>query len=142
MIQGSGRAYRQQVAALLGWELQKGSRQIQLRPEGQATFSGAYEMINTALCAAGLRTFPRTWCRSTPTPVACGVSSRTGRRASRGITLITRVAGSHRAHRRVSMRSDFEAWIRDHCDSRIGRNDRTMATVCFRAMQSHRAMSP
>ena len=43
---------------MIGWELQKGSRQIQLRPEGQATFSGAYEMMNAALCRSGLAYVP------------------------------------------------------------------------------------
>jgi DNA-binding transcriptional LysR family regulator len=43
---------------VIAWELQKGSRQIQVRPEGQATFNGAYEMLNAALRGSGLAYVP------------------------------------------------------------------------------------
>jgi len=44
---------------VIAWELQKGSRQVQVRPEGQATFNGAYEMMNAALCGSGLAYLPQ-----------------------------------------------------------------------------------
>lgn len=43
---------------VIGWELKKGSREVQLRPEGQATFNGAYEMMNAALSGSGLAYVP------------------------------------------------------------------------------------
>jgi DNA-binding transcriptional LysR family regulator len=35
----------------MAWELQKGSRQVQVRLDGQATFNSAYEMMNAAVSA-------------------------------------------------------------------------------------------
>lgn len=43
---------------VIAWELQKGSREVQVRPEGQATFNGTYEMMNAALCGSGLAYVP------------------------------------------------------------------------------------
>ena len=43
---------------VIAWELQKGSREVQVRPEGQATFSGAYEMLNAAVSGNGLAYVP------------------------------------------------------------------------------------
>ncbi|MFL6663006.1 MAG: LysR family transcriptional regulator [Rhizobacter sp.] len=43
---------------VIAWELEKKSRQVQVRPEGQATFNGAYEMMNAALCGSGLAYVP------------------------------------------------------------------------------------
>lgn len=43
---------------LYAWELKKGSREIQVRVEGQFTFNGVYQMINAAIDGAGLAFVP------------------------------------------------------------------------------------
>ncbi len=43
---------------LLPWELQKGEQRLQVRVEGQATFNGAYQMLNAALSGFGLAYVP------------------------------------------------------------------------------------
>ncbi len=41
------------------WELCQGERQIQARVSGQATFNGAYQMLNAALAGVGLAFLPQ-----------------------------------------------------------------------------------
>src|SRR5450830_1489134 len=41
------------------WELGQGERQIQARVSGQATFNGAYQMLNAALTGVGLAFLPQ-----------------------------------------------------------------------------------
>ena len=38
---------------LYAWELQKDGKEVQVRVEGQATFNGAYQMLNAALSGVG-----------------------------------------------------------------------------------------
>lgn len=40
------------------WELKKGSRNVQVRVDGQFTFNGAYQMLNAAIDGAGLAFVP------------------------------------------------------------------------------------
>lgn len=40
------------------WELRKGTREMQVRVDGQLTFNGAYQMLNAALAGAGLAFIP------------------------------------------------------------------------------------
>ena len=44
--------------ALYAWELKKGSREIQVRVEGQATFNGVYQMLHAAVSGCGLAFVP------------------------------------------------------------------------------------
>jgi DNA-binding transcriptional LysR family regulator len=43
---------------LYAWELKKGSREIQVRVDGQLTFNGVYQMLNAAIDGAGLAFVP------------------------------------------------------------------------------------
>lgn len=43
---------------LLAWELQKGRRELRVRVEGQATFSGTYQILAAALDGLGLAYIP------------------------------------------------------------------------------------
>jgi DNA-binding transcriptional LysR family regulator len=43
---------------LYAWELKKGSRELQVRVEGQATFDGVYQMLEAALSGGGLAFVP------------------------------------------------------------------------------------
>jgi DNA-binding transcriptional LysR family regulator len=43
---------------IYAWELKKGSREVQVRVDGQCTFNGAYQMINCALSGCGLAFVP------------------------------------------------------------------------------------
>jgi DNA-binding transcriptional LysR family regulator len=44
--------------ALYAWELKKGSNEIQVRVEGQATFNGVYQMLQAAVSGCGLAFVP------------------------------------------------------------------------------------
>jgi DNA-binding transcriptional LysR family regulator len=46
------------LGGVYAWELKKGSRNIQVRVDGQFTFNGAYQMLNAALDGAGLAFIP------------------------------------------------------------------------------------
>jgi DNA-binding transcriptional LysR family regulator len=46
------------LGGVYAWELKKGSRNIQVRADGQFTFNGAYQMLNAALDGAGLAFIP------------------------------------------------------------------------------------
>ena len=44
--------------ALYAWELEKDSRETQVRVEGQATFNGVYQMLHAAVTGCGLAFVP------------------------------------------------------------------------------------
>ncbi|WP_028220424.1 LysR family transcriptional regulator [Paraburkholderia oxyphila] len=46
------------LGGVYAWELKKGSRNMQVRVDGQFTFNGAYQMLNAAIDGAGLAFVP------------------------------------------------------------------------------------
>lgn len=51
-------ALRFASGGLYAWELKKGRRALQVRVEGQASFNGAYQILNAALSGVGLAFMP------------------------------------------------------------------------------------
>jgi DNA-binding transcriptional LysR family regulator len=49
---------RLQGGGIYSWELRDGERQVEARVTGQATFSGAYQMLNAAMSGNGLAFLP------------------------------------------------------------------------------------
>jgi len=48
----------QTYGGIYAWELKKGKRIVNVRTAGQFTFNGVYQMLNAALCGAGLAFVP------------------------------------------------------------------------------------
>jgi DNA-binding transcriptional LysR family regulator len=46
------------MAALYGWEFEKGGRELKVRVEGQLVFNGTFQMLNAALSGFGLAYVP------------------------------------------------------------------------------------